>query len=89
MPVEAKLRRPIEADWSFQVLDMDRRLTAFQDRSYGAPSSWRWEFGDGQTSTEQHPVHRYGKEGNYVVTLEVQGPGGKDRRTKVWDVVMR
>jgi len=35
MPLEARFRKAIEADWSFKVLDMDRRLVAFQDLSYG------------------------------------------------------
>ena len=26
------------------------------DRSSGGPSSWRWEFPDGSTSTEQNPI---------------------------------
>lgn len=28
----------------------------FTDESEGDPTSWEWEFGDGTTSTEQHPV---------------------------------
>lgn len=89
MPVESNLRRPVEADWKFQVLDMDRRLVAFQDQTYGSVTSWRWEFGDGKTSSERHPIHAYEKSGEYVVTLSVEGARGKDRRTKVWDVVLR
>ncbi len=88
MPLETSLRKPVEAEWSFQVIDMERRLVTFQDGSYGA-ASWKWEFGDGQTSVAQHPVHRYEKAGEYVVTLHVEGPNGKARRTKVWDVVLR
>ena len=64
-------------------------LVAFQDLSYGKITSWKWDFGDGKTSTEQHPVHTYEKAGEYVVTLYVEGPDGKARRAKVWDVVMR
>ncbi len=83
------LEQPVfDADWSFTVLDMDRRQVAFHDDSRGA-AQWKWEFGDGKTSAEQHPVHRYEKPGEYVVTLYVEGPAGKSRRTKVWDVVLR
>lgn len=89
MPIESALRRAVEAEWSFQVVDMDRRLIAFQDHSYGPVTSWLWDFGDGKTSTERHPQHVYAKPGEYVVTLTVDGPKGKDRRTKVWDVVLR
>ena len=89
MPLESRFRKAIEADWSFKVLNMDRRLVAFQDLSYGKITSWKWDFGDGKTSTEQHPVHTYEKAGEYVVTLYIEGPDGKARRAKVWDVVMR
>lgn len=89
MPLETQLRKPIEAQWSFKVLDMDRRLVAFQDLSYGKISSWKWDFGDGTTSTEQHPIHSYEKSGDYVVTLYVEGPDGKSRRAKVWDVSVK
>ena len=89
MPVEGGLRRAVEAEWAFQVVDMDRRLIAFQDLSYGPVTSWLWDFGDGKTSAERHPQHVYSKPGEYVVTLMVDGPKGKDRRTKVWDVVLR
>ena len=31
------------------------RRTDFIDLSVGEPASWRWEYGDGQTRTEQSP----------------------------------
>ena len=68
---------------------MDRRLVAFRDVSFGPVTSWRWEFGDGSHSEERHPVHAYEKSGEYIVTLSVDGPKGKAKRTKVWDVVLR
>lgn len=89
MPLEPSLRKPVEAEWSFQVIDMNRRLVAFEDRSHGEITSWRWDFGDGATSTERHPQHAYAKPGEFVVTLYVEGPKGKARRAKVWDVVLR
>jgi acetyl esterase/lipase len=30
---------------------------------------WLWDFGDGETSTVQNPVHDYKRSGNYTVTL--------------------
>ncbi len=89
MPLETRFRKPIEAEWSFRVIDMDRRLVAFKDLSYGNITSWLWEFDDGTTSTEQNPVHQYTKPGEFVVILNVEGPGGKARRIKVRDVVVK
>lgn len=33
--------------------------------------SWNWDFGDGNSSTEQHPEHSYSAPGEYLVTMEV------------------
>jgi hypothetical protein len=93
MPLEPQFRKDIEAHWSFKVVDMDRRLVAFKDNSEGEITSWKWDFGDKTTSTEQNPMHEYkdkpGQEGIYSVTLEVSGPKGTSRLTKVWDVHVR
>jgi len=37
-----------------------------------------WDFGDGNTSTEENPVHTYTTAGTYDVTLSVVGDGGTD-----------
>jgi hypothetical protein len=89
MGLEPEWRKGIAARWSFRVLDLDRRAVAFQDRSEGVVTRRRWSFGDGETSGEAHPVHVYKAAGEYVVTLEVEGPGGKAKWTKVRDVVVR
>ena len=89
MPLEARFRQAIEARWSFQVLDMDRRMVSFHDDSTGQVTAWRWEFGDGKVSTEQHPIHHYETAGEYIVNLYIEGPAGKSRWTKVRDVVLR
>jgi gliding motility-associated-like protein len=47
---------------------------AFQDNSVPngtAITSWLWDFGDGQTSTQQNPLHAYATTGDYPVTLTV------------------
>ncbi|WP_336515869.1 PKD domain-containing protein [Pollutibacter soli] len=38
-------------------------------KSIGKFTNWLWNFGDGQTSTDQHPVHYYSLPGQYTVTL--------------------
>ena len=89
MPMEADLLPKIDAHWSWSVVDHDRRLVAFTDESVGSITRWSWNFGDGSTSAEQHPIHQYAKPGNYVVVLDVEGPSGTARRSKVWDVQLQ
>ncbi|HUM48475.1 MAG TPA: PKD domain-containing protein, partial [Chitinophagales bacterium] len=36
-------------------------------------TSYKWDFGDGTTSTDENPVHIYANEGIYTVTLIVNG----------------
>ena len=88
MPIEKGLRKSIEADWTFQLIDSSERTVSFRDQSYGKITAWHWTFGDGQTSTDRHPIHRFEKPGEYIVTLAIDGPEGNARRTKVWDVTL-
>ena len=89
MPLEERFRKALEPAWSFQTLDMKRRLIAFQDLSYGDITAWRWDFGDGTTSDEQHPLHAYDKPGDFVVTLVIEGPAGKASHTSVRSVAVK
>ena len=54
-----------EADFSSSVngLDVD-----FTNLSLNA-DTYEWEFGDGNTSSDENPTHTYAQSGNYVVTL--------------------
>lgn len=37
----------------------------------GNIATWNWDFGDGKTSTQQNPSHKYDRPGEYIVTLTV------------------
>ena len=89
MPLEGHLRKAVDAKWSFHIVDMNRRQVAFKDLSEGSISSWTWDFGDGTTSAERHPIHTYENPGEYIVTLYVDGPAGRFQLQKIWDVVVR
>ena len=54
----------------------------FTDKSTGSPTSWKWTFGDGNTSTKQNPVYTYTKAGTYTVKLTVSNAGGSNTVTK-------
>jgi PKD repeat protein len=40
-------------------------------------TTFAWDFGDGETSTEENPVHTYESYGVYTVKLKVTGNGGE------------
>ena len=46
-------------------------LINFYDTSNPAAVSWFWNFGDGNTSTQQNPVHQYVHTGNYIACLTI------------------
>ncbi|PLW96399.1 MAG: hypothetical protein C0593_11705 [Marinilabiliales bacterium] len=53
----------------------------FTDDSANTPTAWSWDFGDGNTSEEQNPVHAYNTAGIYTVTLTVRNDDGEDTKT--------
>ncbi len=55
---------------------------SFTDQSTGDPTSWQWNFGDGNTSTQQNPQHTYQNEGNYTVELTASNSFGSDTEIK-------
>ena len=89
MPLEAEFKKEIAAQWKFNTVDMKRRMVAFIDQSEGEIKSWKWDFGDGTTSLEQNPMHQYKESGKYIVVLNIEGPKGKSRMSKVWDVAVK
>ncbi len=51
----------------------------FTDQSTDADGivvAWQWDFGDGGTSTERHPRHRYAAQGDYDIQLTVTDDSG-------------
>lgn len=65
--------------------------TEFNDASYTFNNtfyditSWKWDFGDGNSSTLQYPKHKYANAGTYKVSLVVNTnkPGTPDTITRV------
>lgn len=69
----------MKGDFSFSASSTcDEFVVDFRDESSGtpAPTSWLWEFGDGQTSTERNPVHAYLTPGGYSVVLKISNTEG-------------
>ena len=48
----------------------------FTDNSTGNVTAWSWNFGDGNTSTEQSPNHIYTTSGTYTISLNASNAYG-------------
>jgi len=59
----------------------DNLTVNFTDLSNNTPTSWAWDFGDGNTSNLQNPSHTYSVSGVYTVTLTVSNFNGPDAET--------
>jgi len=70
---------PIEAAFAASPLSGEAPLSVvFTNTSASGYITSYWRFGDGETSTVQHPSHTYTAAGVYTVSLTVSGPGGAD-----------
>jgi gliding motility-associated-like protein len=58
----------------FNILLCDTTLSKQFQNLIVSPTTVLWDFGDGGTSTEQHPIHVFPDTGAYLVTL-IAGPG--------------
>ena len=66
---------PLISDFSVNITQGKVPLTVqFSDKSSGNPSSYLWEFGDGNESSEQNPVYTYLMPGQYSPFLIVSNP---------------
>ena len=75
---------PVTAQFMADVTYGALPLTVqFTDASSGSPTSWTWDFGDGNTSTDQNPEHTYTAVGTYTVKLIASHPYDSDEETKV------
>ncbi len=48
----------------------------FSDQSSNGTTAWFWDFGDGSTSAEQHPIYTYAVDGSYSVTVAATNDAG-------------
>lgn len=75
----ASCSRPM-ASFSYEGDTHAPATIRFENRSQKA-SSFEWDFGDGQTSSDASPAHRYFHSGTYSVTLKAI-EGKKNRMTE-------
>ena len=81
-----------DVDFSYQVdgdeyqLDFYVVSTVQFTNTSSKKGNVTWDFGDGNTSTENNPKHKYAKSGIYNVTLNVQGVGSKTYPLMIYDI---
>jgi beta propeller repeat protein len=74
--------KPPVANFTSNVISGNAPLkVTFTDKSTGLPNVWTWDFGDGDNSTEQNPMHTYSAAGNYTVMLTASNENGTDAKT--------
>ena len=69
------------AEFSFISSSCTHTMVQFYNNSSsitGQITNWLWDFGDGQTSTIQHPIHTFSTAGSYLVCLTVDNECGDD-----------
>lgn len=76
---EFKIYQPVPVSvFSTSASDLE---VAFTDASVGVGgdsiASWEWDFGDGQSSTQQNPVHTYAESDTYSIVLTVTTVKGR------------
>lgn len=68
-------------DADFSLVQSGGLTYNFQDQSTPTPSQWFWDFGDGNTSTDQNPTHTFSANGSYQISLTITTDCGLDSTT--------
>lgn len=63
-------------------------LIQFSDLSANIPDSWLWDFGDGNSSTNQNPLHSYNTSDTFTVKLIISNSYGIDSMIKTQYVIV-
>ena len=79
----------LEADFAANTVRGEIPLNVqFTDRSTGVGiQTWFWDFGDGQTSRDRNPAHRYQDHGYYDVSLRVTKGDGSQEFKQRWEYI--
>lgn len=80
--VQPNLDPPI-ASFTASPLQSCDGVVQFLDASLNVPTAWSWDFGDGNGSSDQDPVHTYAASGLYTVALTATNANGQDDTVSV------
>lgn len=70
-----------EAGFGSHCSDLSCNFTDTSTDPDGSVTTWKWDFGDGTGSSEQHPTHTYSTPGSYDVTLTTADERGASDET--------
>ena len=76
-------KTPVAAFTSNVTTGLEPLSVLFTDQSANLPSSWLWDFGDGENSTQQNATHEYLHAGLYNISLTAFNDGGDNSTTMV------
>ncbi len=76
VPTQTNIPLPIAAFTQDVTSGLFPLNVQFVNQSQGFITAYRWNFGDGSTSTEINPKHTFANPGLYTVVLEVVGQSG-------------
>ncbi len=68
----------LDVPGGFFTFSQNSNIVSFTDVSSFNPSGWLWDFGDGNSSTQQNPVHTYTSLGTFTVKLLATNACGTD-----------
>ncbi|MEO8196511.1 MAG: FG-GAP-like repeat-containing protein [Thermoanaerobaculia bacterium] len=75
-PPPAPVNQPPAASFNYLATGLSVAFTDTSSDNDGTIASWLWNFGDGATSTEQHPTHLFALAGTYNVSLTATDDDG-------------
>src|SRR5207244_1658309 len=80
---------PVTAVATANITDRDNRIVAFSANVSGgtSPYTYRWSFGDANSSTDANPIHTYSQGGRFPVQLIVEDSAG-NRAYSIVDVLL-
>ena len=86
IPVSVTISEDVCASFSHQKIAPCSGEIKFTSTTVNNPTSFTWDFGDGTTSTEEHPNHKYALPGNYDVQLIVSNGVSEDVFNQVVEI---
>jgi PKD repeat protein len=75
-----------QARFAYTIIEGDS--IQLLDNSGNLPTEWHWDFGDGNSSQEQNPGHRYALGGSYAVCLTAKNSFGQDSTCQTIELVL-